>query len=561
MTSRRQFLTVTQCLSSMKLKSIIFLSLFTLAVACQTDKTDDQFTTEGIEFDVEAVGGTVNRVIKSNARWIASTDNAWITVSPANGRGTTECKFIVDSALTTKPRRGVVRIENLDTWEHKEVVINQKGFDYTIEVEQAEVELANYDRLDARWFDVTVRSNVDFEVDIPDDAAWLKSSRHTLDLNRGARPRTTTVRFNWDINTMPSERLAQVVFRPKEDVTLARQDGLNVAQQAAEPIIPDSRAGDSVALLSISRTLQTLASWDASQPMTMWDNVVLWDESMEGCTPDKVGRVRKAEFYFFNIKEPLPYAVKYLTAADELYFFGNTNTFLLNLELGDDIAELTQLRRLTLGSYGLVSLPNSLSALKNLEHLNVSSNNFQKVPQVLTKENFPRLRTLILNANQRSLVSDLSNSIREDLGGFMDEPTFPEHLLKWDLDTLILSVNYLQGQLPTFEDDDSVPYYTQEEIDAVDSLPQILVDRRIKKVMPSCKRFSINHNRLYGTLPDWLLYHPALDMWLPQVLVFPQEGRAKDGTLAIFDNEPANMNYYYDVYTTKKRPTAEEDEE
>lgn len=543
----------------MKLRSIIFLSLFALAVGCQSDPTD-VFTTEGIEFDVEATGGTVSRTIKSNARWIASTDNAWITVSPANGRGTTECKFIVDSALTTTARRGVVRIENLDTWEQKEVVINQKGFDYSIEVENGEVELANYDRLDARWFDVTVRSNVDFDVEIPDDAVWLKSSRHTLDLNRGARPRTTTVRFNWDINTMPSERLAQVVFRPKSDVTLARQDGVKVSQQAAEPIIPDTRAGDSVALLSISRTLQTMATWDASQPMTMWNDVVLWEEGMDGCTAENVGRVRKANFYFFNIKEPLPYAIKYLTAADEIYIFGNTNTFLLNLELGDDIAELTQLKRLTIGSYGLISLPQSLSALKNLEYLDLGSNNFQKVPEVLTKQNFPALRTLILNANQRHFVTDLSNVVKDDLGGFIDEESFPERLLKWDLDTLILSVNYLQGQLPTFEDDDTVPCYTQEEINAVDSLPQILVDRKVKKVMPSCKRFSINHNRLYGKLPDWLLYHPALDLWMPQVLVFPQEGRAKNGTLAVFDNEPASMDYYYDAYTTKKRPTAEEDE-
>ena len=537
----------------------IFLAAALIAVGCQTTKNDDTFTTEGIEFDVEAVGGTVCRTITSSSRWIASTDNAWITVSPANGRGTTECNFIIDSALTTTARRGVVRIQNLDTWEEKQIVINQSGFDYTLEIEGGEVELANYDRFDSRYFDVKIKTNIDFEVAIPDNAGWLGSERHSLDLNRGARPRSTTVRFKWDINTTDRQRLAQVVFRPKADVTLARQDCLNVTQQAAEPIIPDSRAGDSVALLSISRTLQTMAVWDASQPMTMWENVVLWDQSMEGCTPEKEGRVRKAEFYFFNIKEQLPYEVRYLTAAEELYFFGNTNTFLLSLDLGDDIAELTQLKRLTLGSYGLVSLPQSLAALKNLEHLNVGSNNFQTIPSVLTKENFPKLRTLILNANQRSVISDLSNTVRTDLGGFMDEPTFPEHLLKWDLDTLVLSVNYLQGQLPSFEDDDSVPYYTQEEVDAVDSLPQILADRRIKKVMPSCKRFSINHNRLSGTLPDWLLYHPALDLWVPYSLVFPQEGRAKDGTFAVFDNEPANMDYYYKEYTTKEKPLTDEE--
>lgn len=543
------------------MKKIFYIILVSTALfaACREDNTDLQFSTEGIEIDVDAAGGSVTRTITSTERWIASTDNAWITVSPANGRGTAECKFIIDSALTVTPRRGVVKIQNLATWEEKEIVVNQKGFDYSIIVEQPDITIANYKPLEERYFEVNVVANTDFTVDIPDNVGWLSSEKHTLELNRGARPRQTTLRFKWDINTTDRERLAGVTFVPKGGVTLARQDKINVTQQASEPIIPDTRAGDSVALLSISRTLQTLTSWDASQPMDMWDNVTLWDESMEGCTPEKVGRLRKAEFFFFNIKESLPYEVKYLTAADELYFFGNTNTFLLNLELGDDISSLTQLRRLTVGSYGLISLPKSFANLKNLEYLNICSNNFQTVPDVLTKENFPKLRSLILNANQRSVVSDLSNTIRTDLGGFMDEPQFPVDLLKWDLDTLVLSVNYLQGELPTFEDDDSIPYYTQAEIDAVDSLPQILVDRKIKKVMPSCKRFSINHNRLYGKLPDWLLYHPALDMWIPYSLVFPQEGRAKNGTLAVFDNEPANMDYYYKEYTTKKQPMGEEE--
>ena len=113
-------------------------------------------------------------------------------------------------------------------------------------------------------------------------------------------------------------------------------------------------------------------------------------------------------------------------------------------------------------------------------------------------------------------------------------------------------MNYLQGELPDFKDDDSVPCYTQEDINRCDTLPQFLVDRKIKKVMPSCKRFAINLNRLYGKLPEWLLYHPALDWWIPESLVFYQEGRAANGKKAGFDNEPVNMKYYYDVYTKKK---------
>jgi hypothetical protein len=203
----------------------------------------------------------------------------------------------------------------------------------------------------------------------------------------------------------------------------------------------------------------------------------------------------------------------------------------------------------------LVDLPDSFKQLKNLEYLDICSNNFQQVPEVLKKSNFPALRSLIMNANQRSSVYDLSNTTKTNLGGFIDEPKFPVDLIKWDLDTLVLSVNYLQGELPDFEDDDTVPVYTQQDIERVDTLPQFLADNRIKKVMPSTKRFAINFNRLTGKLPDWLLYHPALDWWIPYSLVFQQEGRAQDGTQAGFENEPANLQYYYDIYT-KKEPWA-----
>lgn len=526
-------------------------------VACDRGGEHIEFAIDRTKIEVSEVGGTEQVQLSSSDDWIASTDNTWITISPANGRGSTPCKIIIDSALTASPRTGVVRIENTRTWKSQDIVVEQRGYPYTIEIEDNAVELSNFEAYGKRYFDVRVRSNVDFEIDFPDNAGWLTNESYRLTLDRGARPREVTVRFNWDINTSPRERLAEVAFRPKSGVTMARQDALNVRQEASAPIVENTREGDSVALLSIARAMGLYTMWDASTPMSTWNNVTLWEEQMAGCTPDKVGRVRSVEILLFHTREKLPYEVRYLTAAEEIYIFGNTNTFMLNLELGDDIAELTQLRRLTVGSYGLIDLPQSLTKLKNLEHLDVSANNFQTVPEVLTKENFPKLRTLIMNANQRSLIYDLSNSTRTDVGGFIDEPEFPTDLIKWDLDTLVLSVNYLQGELPTFEDDPEVPYYTQEEIDAVDTLPQFLVDNRIKKVMPSTKRFAINFNRLYGNLPDWLLYHPALDWWVPYSLVFQQEGRARNGRQAMFDNEPANLNYYYEVYTFKQKPTGE----
>lgn len=542
----------------MKLRTIYTILALVALAACTKDRTVE-FGTNRREVNVGAIGGREIIRVAADEEWIASTDKPWITVSPANGRGSTQCTFIIDSALTAEPRSGVVRIQNVATKQYTDISVSQEGFPYAIEVEESSIEVSNYETYGNRWFDVKVRSNVDFTVDIPGNSSWLQCENYNLRLDRGVRPREVTLRFNWDINTSPRERLASVNFKPKKSgITLDHQDILSVTQEAAEPIVENTRQGDSVALLCISRSLNMLAQWDASESMDMWDNVVLWKEGMKGYTEDKKGRVRSAQFTLFFSKEALPFEVRYLTAAEELYFFGNANTFLLSLSTGDDIAALTQLKRLTIGAYGLTELPQSFTALKNLEHLDIGSNNFMSVPEILTPENFPKLRTLIMNANQRHTIYDLSNTVKTDVGGFIEEKEFPKRLLKWNqLDTLILSVNYLHGSLPDFLDDDSVPTWTKEEVEAVDSLPSILIGK--KKVLPTTKMFAVNYNRLSGTLPDWLLYHPALDIWAPYSFIFNQEGKTTDGVSAGFSNEPVSLDYYYELYPTKHKPVGEDE--
>lgn len=529
-----------------------------LAVGCYQE--DIEFNSDCNEINIDAVGGARKVAISSGENWIASTDNTWITVSPANGRGNAECQIIIDSALMSTPRYGEVLIQNLATLEERTISVTQEGFPYSIEIEDGKMEIENFKTLNERKFSVTLTTNVDFKVEIPSNARWLSHKSYEVKLNRGVRPRQVDIVFEWDINTQPKERIAEVKFVPKNGEELSKQDILTVVQKSAEPIEENTRRGDSVALVSIQRSLATLSSWDVSVPMDRWSGVILWDEGHKGYTPDKKGRVRYAEFFIYNTNEELPFEVKYLTAAEELFFFGNSNTFLKDLEIGDAIFELTQLKRLTIAAHGLITVDPRLANLKNLEQLDLSSNNFMTVPEVLTKENFPNLRTLILNANQRSVVYDLSNTTRTDLGGFIEEEKFPEHLLKWELDTLNLSVNYLHGALPTFEDDPTVPVYTEEDWAASkDTLPRMLVDRRIKKVMPRTKFFSINFNRMTGTLPDWLLYHPMLDLWNPYSFIFSQEGKDSTGTSAGFENEPVSLDYYYELYTSKNKPKAEEE--
>lgn len=515
------------------------------------------------EIKIGAVGGKRKVQISSNDSWVASTKAPWITVSPANGKGSTKCDIIIDSALLHTERYDEVLIQNLSTNESYTINITQEGFPYTIELDQKEVAIDNYKRLDERKFKVSILANTDFDVVIPENIRWVSNKRHTLELNRGIRPRRVDVEFEWNINTLPEERVAEIRFEPKDaNITLARQDGLKVRQKASEPIEENTRKGDSVALVSIQRTLETLSGWDVSIPMERWSGVTLWNEKHEGYTPDKKGRVKSAEFMLYNTNENIPFQVKYLTVAEELVFFSNANTFLKSLSVGDDLATLTQLKRLTIGAHGLVELDESFKNLRNLEFLDLGSNNFMTVPEVLTKENFPKLRTLILNANQRSLIADLTTTSKTDLGGFIGEEEFPVRLLEWNLDTLNLSINYLQGKLPDFKEKtretDPEWFYTEEDLAASnDTLPRKLVDEDIVKIMTKTKFFSINGNRLSGDLPDWLLYHPNLDRWVPFSLVFSQEGVAADGTRARFDNEPVNLNYYYDIYTTKTKPDIE----
>lgn len=555
----------------MKIRTYIPVILGALALcSCSDEDKAVEFELDCNAFEIGAEGGERKIGIASQDGWTATTNEPWITVSPANGRGSVECRILVDSALTATPRQGVVRIQNEKNYTNKEITVKQSGFDYTIAIDDKEVSIENFATYGERYFDVKVKTNVDFEVEVPDAASnWLKYERYTVTdkLDRGIRPREITVRFNWDINSRPEDRIAQVAFTPKEPLTLVRQDGLKVTQGAAEAIPENTRKGDSIALLAIARSLQTWGGWDGADKMDNWNDVQLWEDGMPGYTPEKKGRVRYARFFMFTTKEGLPFEVQYLTAAEELQFYGNSNSYVLNLDTGEYITKLTQLKRLTIGAYGLTTLHPDFVNLKQLESLVLTGNNFEEVPAILTKENFPDLNCLDLIANQRSNIYDMSNTVKTDFGGLFKETStglkgeikeFPRRLFEWNLDTLALSANFLQGELPPMDDYEK---YTQADISAYpDSLPAKLIG--IPKVMPAAKRFTINLNKLTGKLPDWLLYHPALNYWNPEILVFNQEGKDQTGRSAGFSNTPTSMDYYYDFYEGyKQRPDYDDEVE
>ena len=547
--------------TAMKIYNRIFIVLAAVAVmtACKNEQPLE-LAVDSTEISVGPDGGVRTVKVTASQKWVATTAVPWITVSPANGVGSADCKVMIDSALVGS-RDAIVRISSVDGEFRKDFKVKQDGYIYELTLDDADVEIPSYEDLDKRYFEVNVKSNFDFTVEVPEGLEWLEleKPKYSFD-DRVARPRNVTLKFTYDINFKEEGRSTQIKFNPvNPSFAIAKNEILSVTQNPAETIEIGVK-GDSLAVIAIGRTLGMMSSWDTSEKLENWSGITVWK------TKDaRNGRVKSAEFTMFKTTEPIPYQVKYLTEAEELFFYGNANTFLIEeLGCGQHICELPKLRKLTIGAYGLSSLHENFSKLESLEYLNLESNNFETIPAILSEENFPRLTALILNANTRYTVSDLYNDTRENIGGFSEEDGFPVRLLTWNnLDTLRLSANHISGKLPSDEEiaeilaekNGSVEYWRGTDLNIKDSIAtgNTFFDvNDIPKVMPEIDFLAINLNKLYGELTKWLLYHPKLDLWYPDLLVWSQEGRAEDGTKAGFSNAPTNLNYYYDIYVNKK---------
>ena len=540
----------------MKLRNIIFTALaavvFIGCVPAEEVVFGVQTGTEDGNITFGPEGGVKKIAVSAQDEWVVVTEDPWIMVSPANGRGSFECEVNIDSTILNTSRQGTIRIQNQKTGEKSDFNVSQTGFDYQIVLDKDNVEIEDFAAFGSRSFNVEVLSNVDFDVVIPAEAEnWLSYTKDELVLDRGVRPRKAKVHFEWKVNSRDQVRNTKIEFKPVEIVELLKQDTLKVSQKASVSIPEGTPAGDSLAVIAISRALGMFTGFDTAEKMEHWTNVKVYKDG-----PNK-GRVRYVQFFMFNTKEELPYAVQYLTAAEEIVFYSNANQFLKSLDTGEWITKLTQLKRLTIGAYGLTSLHPDFKNLKNLEFLDLSSNCFQNIPDILTPENFPNLHSLVMNANQRNTIYDLSNDIRENVGGFIEDTGLKrfKDILKWDkLDTLRLSVNYLQGEIPDMKYE-GLPTWEFEELKdslatGMTTLPEKL--QNLPKVLPNVKFFAINFNRFTGNVPDWILYHPNLDMWVPYSLIFSQEGKNREGKNAGFENEPASLDYYYDIYYNKK---------
>lgn len=541
----------------LKIGVAIFL-LASIFVSCEDDNT---FTGLDINVDdiaISAVGGTHKVKVSAAENWTAVGSEPWIFVSPVNGNAFTECVISIDSTHMSQLREGnvVFSIEGKE----RVVKISQKGFAKEISVNNDIVELPSYATYDKQFFEIDVTTNVPFKIEFTGENAstWLSCEEYDLGLDANYRPRTTAIRFNWELNTRPAEKITEIKFVPIDPVDDdADIDIIAVSQAGAEEIIP-SRRGDSLSMMAINRVLRiSTADIPVGSSMVHWQKVKLWTpidikraikEEEERTAPyspdlDRIeairgfeGRIRVASFFLLQTEDPIPYEVQFLDAAEEISFSSNVNHQQFNIPLGDYITKLTYLRRLTVFGYGIHSLPESMKNLKRLEYLSLAANVFDKAPvSIVNKENFPEMKVLLFTGCRRIdyTITMVSPEITDP--GLGARSSLPIEWLAWDsLEYLSLSTNYYEETIPDMTGVVGVPLYTENDLAAQEN-PK-LVGTPI--VLPNCLGFSINNNRLHGDLPIWILEHPKLDYWDSENLVYPQQGIDSEGIEGGFDNVP-----------------------
>lgn len=563
--------------------------------ACTDDDDDDQAIAFGLsteELVFPENGGTESVTITAANTWNINANASWLKITPANGMGSGEFTVSADASVLAEPRTASIRIEASGEMP-KTIKLTQMGYQLGVYPSTTDTLIENSALKDKRFFELSVVTNVRFSVEIKEaildesgndtgemgeKAKWLSTTYKEKDLNLdyGQRPVAAKLRFDWNVNVEDQKRAAKIAFKFTDNDGNPQETVVTVTQKAT-PTITDNRAGDSLALLIISERLNVMSPWDGSRNMRYWNGVKLWENTDQEVkdNPQMKGRVRSVLFSMFHTEESVPAEVTHLKYVETLEFFSNVNNGLKSIKLGNEVCQLEYLKNLRLDAYGLTELPdiNELKKLGDkLEVLSLSSNNFNKIPAVLNKEILPNLKVLKMNANRRrDVVSDLTTLDKDkdglylDLNSYADKRRFME-ILAWELDTLQLSNNYIEGELPTDKDlSDSGLFdlYTEEDIkashntgDKKDELPEILVGT--PKVMFKTKGFTVNLNYLHGEIPNWVLLHPQMADWNSFTFIFTQEDAKSDtkGNLPGFVNIPKDFEEYYKLYPNK-RPTWE----
>ena len=92
------------------LYTTILALVATLTVGCEQHEPIE-FASSDSAIEIDAVGGVRKVKISAEDEWVTVVSKPWITFSPANGRGSTECQIAIDSALNAEGRTGEIYIQ------------------------------------------------------------------------------------------------------------------------------------------------------------------------------------------------------------------------------------------------------------------------------------------------------------------------------------------------------------------------------------------------------------------------------------------------------------------
>ena len=268
----------------MKIFNRLFIAAAAIMmIAACVDEQPLELSVDSTEILIGPDGGVRNVKVSASQKWVATTAVPWITVSPANGVGTADCKVLIDSALVDS-REAIVRISSVDGEYRKDFKVKQDGYLYELTLDNADIEIPSYEDLENRFFTVKVKSNFDFTVDVPEGIEWLEmeKSKYAFD-DRVARPRNVILKFRYDVNFKEEGRSTEIRFIPvNPSFAIAKNEVLSITQNPAETIEIGVK-GDSLAVIAIGRTLGMLASWDTSEKLENWNGITVWktkDERM-----------------------------------------------------------------------------------------------------------------------------------------------------------------------------------------------------------------------------------------------------------------------------------------
>ena len=142
------------------------------------------FNVDKEEITVGAEGGEELLNISSASEWVALASEPWVTISPANGVGAAQCSIRIDSTLVNDVRKATVRFSP-NGEPAKLITVNQIGYGKMISLNKEEVEVENSALYNKRYFDISVTTNVEFDIEIENSGKydWLTPAKYAVELD------------------------------------------------------------------------------------------------------------------------------------------------------------------------------------------------------------------------------------------------------------------------------------------------------------------------------------------------------------------------------------------